>query len=164
VVPSAVMVGVAEAGARPVGGMPWRPRWKAFMRACMSDETLRPVPLLEKVGVGSGLRAALRAPRGVDEGVIPAVTAEVEADRGDRRGGSSGASTAGSEAISPGSDATLEKDGPGEPVNSGVASFTASGAADVMAGRRQSPRARMRGGEAVEEWRGGRAEGFRADG
>jgi hypothetical protein len=96
---SEFMVGVAEAGVRPIGGVPCRPRWKAFMRACISEETFKPLPLFEKVGVGSGLLAALRVPKGVEEGVIPATMADVDNERGERVGGCSGTSAAGREAI-----------------------------------------------------------------
>lgn len=79
------------------GGAPCRPRWKAFMRAAMSEDTFKPLPLFENVGA-TGRRAALRAPSGVDEGVIWAViAADADTERGDSRGGSRERSVAGEE-------------------------------------------------------------------
>jgi hypothetical protein len=56
----------------------------------MSEETFRPLPLFENVGVIFGLRAALIFPRGAEESVILAVVAvaEVDTERRDNRGGS----------------------------------------------------------------------------
>jgi hypothetical protein len=131
---SEFIVGVAEAGVRPVGGMPWRPRWNAFIRACISDDTFRPLPLFENVGVGNGLLAALRVPRGVEEGVIPDTMADVDNDRGERAGGSSGASAAGSEAIGAYATGTSEGGELGVSGDSGVASFSMSGSVGVITG------------------------------
>jgi len=73
-------------------GAPWRPRWKAFIRAAISALTFNPLPLLEKVGWFGGLRAALMVPRGVEDAVMPAVVGvtlgPVDKERGESRGGS----------------------------------------------------------------------------
>jgi hypothetical protein len=53
-----------EEFCRKPGGVPWRPRWKAFMRAWMSCETLRPLPL--DVTLGGGLLEVSRFPKRAD--------------------------------------------------------------------------------------------------
>jgi hypothetical protein len=65
----------------------------------MSEETFKPLPLFEKVGVTFGLRAALMFPRGAEESVMLAVVAaaEVDRERGDSRGVSMGPSGIGEE-------------------------------------------------------------------
>lgn len=83
------MVGIEfEEGVcdRGVGGAPDLPRRKFLRRSAMSGGALMP-PLLEKVGCGTGLRAALTEPSGVDEAVMPAVVvASCEVREGSRGG------------------------------------------------------------------------------
>lgn len=74
-----------------LAGAPCLVRWKAFMRAAMSDDILMPLPRERKAGGAfEGLRAALSVPSGVEEAVMLAVIAAVDADRaetcGSRRG------------------------------------------------------------------------------
>jgi len=79
VVDSEAEEGTADC-CRLIGGTPCRPRWNAFMRAWISDETFRPLPRFENVG--GGRRAALRGPSGVEDEVIPVMTPGVDNERG----------------------------------------------------------------------------------